>query len=296
MYLYSETKDITRARRGFYQLATFVFALLFFYFFEENLFSNPEMDVFVYLVLTSIGVVFFVFIASFVSKLRAKSLSQEEFYIATYSLIIKILMSAIVGIVTMLLGFIALSSTFTLFDITFIDEDHWFGYWASFSLVLFAPIFFLVNLPSVLVGESRDLTEIQSNKFYSFLMNYVSLPAIIIYFLILYAYTIKVLRNFSEWPHGEVAWMVILFSFFGYLIYFATYAFRETFKPALWLRKTLPTAIFLQTFMLFYAIGLLYPLWRYNRTNQRKSFIHHAVFSFLQIRSPPPPQSNPQCP
>ncbi len=256
IYLYSETKNISRPKKGLYQLITFVFALLFFYFFEENLFRNPEAEIVVYLVLTSLGVLSFIFIASFVSKIKAKVLSQEEFYISTYATVIKTLMSMIVGIITMLLGFIALSSIFTLFDITFIEEDHWFGYWASFSLVFFAPIFFLANLPSVKVGEEDSLEEIQANKFYYFLMNYVALPAIVIYFLILYSYTIKVLLNFSDWPHGEVAWMVILFSFFGYIVYFATYAFTSAFKPAFLLRKILPTAIFLQTFMLFYAIGL----------------------------------------
>jgi len=256
IYLYSETKDIGRAKRGFYQLATFIFSALFFYFFEENLFTNPQTEVMVYLILTSLGVVAFVFIASFINKLRAKDLSQREFYIASYALVIKILMSMTVGLVAMFLGFIALSSTFTLFDVTNIDEGNWFAYWSAFSLTLFAPVFFLVNLPSAKVGESKDMSEIQSNKFYAFLINYVGIGAIVIYFLILYAYTIKVLINFSDWPQGEVTWLVILFSFFGYLVYFASFAFVDTFKPAQILRKILPIAIFLQTFMLFYAIGL----------------------------------------
>lgn len=256
IYLYSETKDIVRAKRGFYQLATFVFALFFYYFFEENLFRNPQAEIVVYLVLTSLGVISFVFIAAFVNKLKTKSLSQREFYIATYALVIKTLMSVIVGLVTMTLGFIALSATFVLFDITNIDEANWFGYWSAFSLSLFAPLFFLINLPSVQEGESRDLSDIRANKFYSFLINYVGIGAIAIYFLILYSYTIKVLMHFSEWPQGEVTWLVISFSFFGYLIYFASFAFASTFKPAQILRKILPTAIFLQTFMLFYAIGL----------------------------------------
>jgi len=256
IYLYSETKNISRAKRGIYQLTTFLFSLLFFYFFEENLFRNPQAEIVVYLVLTSLGVIAFVFIAAFINKLKTKSLSQREFYIATYALVIKTLMSAIVGLVTMTLGFIALSATFALFDITNINEGKWFGYWSAFSLSLFAPLFFLINLPSAQEGESKDMSNIQANKFYSFLINYVGIGAIAIYFLILYAYTIKVLIHFSEWPQGEVTWLVISFSFFGYLIYFATFAFADTFKPAQVLRKILPTAIFLQTFMLFYAIGL----------------------------------------
>ena len=256
MYLYGESKNATKATKSLYQIVTFAFGFLFYYFFEENLFANPQTEVAVYCALTSLGVIAFVFISPFISKLRAKILSQNEFYIAAYALIIKTLMSAIVGLAVMFLGFIAFSAIFTLFDIEFIDRGNWYSYWAAFSLVLFASVFFLVNLPFVKKEALEDLREIQANKFYSFLINYVGLPAIFIYFLILYVYTIKVLIHFSEWPQGEVAWLVILFSFFGYIVYFATYAFSGILKQAKVLRQFLPTAVFLQTFMLFYAIGL----------------------------------------
>ena len=256
MYLYGESKNATKATKSLYQIATFAFGFLFYYFFEENLFANPQTEVAVYCALTSLGVIAFVFISPFISKLRAKILSQNEFYIASYALIIKTLMSAIVGLAVMFLGFIAFSAIFTLFDIEFIDRGNWYSYWAAFSLVLFASVFFLVNLPFVKKEALEDLREIQANKFYSFLINYVGLPAIFIYFLILYVYTIKVLIHFSEWPQGEVAWLVILFSFFGYIVYFATYAFSGILKQAKVLRQFLPIAVFLQTFMLFYAIGL----------------------------------------
>ena len=254
VYLFVESKKIAETKKWLYQIATLIFGLLFYYFFEENLFTNPETEIIVYLILTSIGIIAFVFIAPFICKLREKNLRQEEFYSATYNLFIKILMSIIVGLATMFLGFIAFSAIFALFDLDFAKEGNWFGYWASFSLALFTPTFFLANLP--FVKEKEGLSEIQSNKFYSFLINYVGLPAISIYFLILYSYTVKVLINFSEWPHGEVSWLVILFSFFGYLVYFATYAFVDKFRPAEILRKFLPMAVLLQTFMLFYAIGL----------------------------------------
>ncbi|MCD4705966.1 DUF4153 domain-containing protein, partial [bacterium] len=256
IYLYSEAKNITKTIKCFYQIITVVFGFLFYYFFEENLFSSFQAEVAVYFALTILGVIAFVFIAPFIDKLRNKKLGQEEFYIATYNLLIKVLMSIIVGLATMFLGFIAFSAIFALFDIEFINEGHWYAYWAAFSLVLFAPIFFLANLPHIKENEFSKLSDIQNNKFYNFLINYVGLPAILIYFLILYSYTVKVLIHFSDWPQGKVTWLVIFFSFFGYLIYFATFAFTNTFKPALMLRKILPIAVFLQTFMLFYAIGL----------------------------------------
>ena len=258
MYLYSETKNISRVKRERYQLVTLVFGCLFFYFFEENLFTNPQTEIVVYCILALLGTIAFVFIAPFISKLRAGNLSQEEFYIATYNLLIKTLMSMIVGLAVMFLGFVAFMAIFTLFDFDseFINEGNWYAYWSAFSFALFASTFFLVNLPFVKERKLGEIFKIQANKFYFFLINYVGLPAIFIYFLILYAYTIKVLMHFSDWPQGEIAWLVISFSFFGYLVYLATYAFANAFKPAKILRQSLPMAVLLQTLMLFYAIGL----------------------------------------
>jgi hypothetical protein len=71
----------------------------------------------------------------------------------------------------------------------------------------------------------------------------VATPFIYIYFLILYAYTAKVLMNFSDWPKGIVSWMVIGFSAFGYLIYIFS-------------RRYFPLLVLPQVCMLFYAIYL----------------------------------------
>lgn len=256
LYLYAESKRLEMSRKHYYQLVTFLFGFLFYYFFEEELFQSGQAETVVYIILTILGVVSFLFVSKYIQKFLIEIGSQNEFYVSSYTLIVKILMSAIVGVVTMLLGFIAITSVFTLFDIEFLEDDNWYGYWAVFSLVIFAPYFFLANVPRVELAEIGSIEEVSANKFYSFLINYVGLPAISIYFIILYAYTIKVLINFTEWPHGEVAWMVILFSFFGYLVYFASFAFRERFKTAKIFRKILPVAVLLQTPMLFYAIGL----------------------------------------
>ena len=256
MYLYTESKGIYDKKKCLYQSLTIIFLSLFYYFFEENLFNNFMAETAVYIALSSLGVISFLFIASFILKIKKNILSQNEFYLSSYELVLKTLMSAIVGFSTMFLGFIAFTAIFTLFDIDFASRSDWFSYWSAFSLALFAPMFFLVNLPKISESAENGLEAIQENKFYSFLIKFIGVPAIYIYFLILYSYALKVLINFKEWPHGEVTWLVILFSFVGYIMYFASYAFRDSFSPAQLLRKYLPAAVFLQTFMLFYAIGL----------------------------------------
>ncbi len=253
IYLFSESKAWLYGKKWFYQGLTLIFGLLFFYFFEENLFTNFHAEILVYMILTILGVIAFIFIAPFIQKIINKEESQKNFYIFAYNLIIKTLMSIIVGVVSMFLGFIALWALFTLFDLNFIDEGKTFSYWASFTLSFFAPLFFLANLSSLKINNEQ---KIEKNKFYLFLVNYVGLPAITIYFIILYSYTIKVLLNFSDWPQGKISWMVIGFSFFGYLIYFSSYIFVEKFKSAEIFRKYFPFVVLPQVAMLFYAIFL----------------------------------------
>jgi hypothetical protein len=256
LYSYAESREFKKSKKNFYQIFTFIFILLFYYFFDEGLFSGDQAETAVYIILTIIGVVAFLFIARYMEKFSVKTSTQEGFYVSSYLLVVKFIMSAIVGLASMLLGFLALTAVFTLFEVEFLKQGNWFGYWAGFSWVLFAPYFFLANLAVNEKDSSPEMDQFISNKFYSFLINFVALPAIYIYFVILYAYTIKVLLNFSDWPRGEVSWMVILFSFFGHLVYFASFAFVSRFKHAGLFRKILPTAVLLQTPMLFYSIGL----------------------------------------
>lgn len=100
----------------------------------------------------------------------------------------------------------------TLFNLSdFIWNGKIYGYWAVFSLSLVAPLYGLIHMP-----VSRDIStkSYETNRFFAFLVKYVAVPAIFIYFLILYAYSAKVLMHFSDWPKGIISWMVIGFSSF----------------------------------------------------------------------------------
>ncbi len=250
VYLLSESYKAGRLATWRNQIFTFVFGLAFYYFFEENLFSNFYAESFIYIATTIALVLAAIFVTPFAKKIAERKARQREFYIFGYKIFINIIKSAVVGITTLLMGFIAFWAVDLLFDVKFGDV---YKYWAAFALTLLAPIFFLSNLPGVFVDTSEQIKE---NKFYAFLVKYVALPAIAIYFVILYVYTAKVLVNFSQWPQGEVAWLVILFSFFGYLVYSATYVFEQEFKPIHTFRTIFPYVILPQVAMLFYAIFL----------------------------------------
>jgi hypothetical protein len=256
LYFFSESKGYSYVRKWKVQIATFVFGVLFFYFLEENLLENMKVETVVYIALTVLALACSLFLARFIKKYSVEVGSQEGFYVFSFELVLRFAMSAVVGLATMLLGFAALAAVFALFDLEGLKQDKFFGYWASFSLLLLMPVYFLAITPSMQKLHIGKMASISGNKFYSFLVNYAALPAIYVYFIILYAYTIKVLINFRDWPQGEVAWLVILFSFFGYIVYFASSAFEDKFKHAKFFRKIFPASVLPQTLMLFYAIGL----------------------------------------
>lgn len=251
VYFYGEVRQRRKIHIWAYQTFTIAFGALFYASFEENLFDGFLTEGFVYIILTFICIMSALFIAPFIYNIfRRKRVSQREFYIFSYHIVFTIAMALIVGGVATLLGLIALWSIETLFNI---HVGNMYSYWSAFALCIFAPLFFLVQAPSVNINSAE---KVEDQKFYGFLIKYIGIPAIIFYFVILYLYSIKVLVNFSQWPQGEVAWMVIGFSFFGYLVYTACYIFENDFRFVKIFRQWIPYAIVPQVAMLFYAIGL----------------------------------------
>ncbi|MDD5377407.1 MAG: DUF4153 domain-containing protein, partial [Candidatus Gracilibacteria bacterium] len=164
------------------------------------------------------------------------------------------LMSGIVGGAVLLLGFIAIGSVTELFDLSgAFFHGKIYGYWATIALALIAPVYALIHFPEP--GEIKKDTY-DTNRFFSFLVRFVGIPFILIYFVILYAYSIRVLMNFHDWPNGIISWLVIGFSIFGYLIYIFSESYMGEGKFIAPFRKYFPFAVLPQILMLFYAIYL----------------------------------------
>lgn len=258
IYLLSEKFSFSKLKIYLIQVLAILFWVLFYFTFEQNLFNVLVLfaEDLVYIIITFIWVISFVFISSFIKNLMKKDFNNNKYYTFFNEISSKIVMSIIVWWFLTILWTIAISVVFELFDISsFIGSSKIYWYWVTFSLSLFTPVYFLNIVP-----ENKDntllLDKIKENKFYNFLSNYIALPFIIIYFFILYAYTIKVLLNFSSWPNWIISWMVILFSLFWYLIYIFSYAFGEKSLLVRIFRNIFPFAVLFQTPMLFYAIYL----------------------------------------
>jgi len=100
-----------------------------------------------------------------------------------------------------------------------------------------------------------------------------------IYFFILYAYSIKVLANFGDWPKWIISWMIIGFSIFWYLAYSFSQIFEEKNKFIKIFRKVFPFAVLFQLPMLFYAIYLR--IAQYDFTINRYFVVVFGIWLFL---------------
>lgn len=165
-----------------------------------------------------------------------------------------------------------------LFDIGYdiIDQGKVYGNWAVVSLALIAPLYALIALPH---RGDLDQKSYEVNRFFSFLIRYVAVPFIFIYFLILYAYSVKVLMNFQDWPKGMISWMVIGFSTFGYLTYIFAKPYTTESQMIEFFRKYFPLAVIPQVGMLAYAIWLR--IAQYDLTMNRYFVVIFGLWLFL---------------
>lgn len=152
------------------------------------------------------------------------------------------------------MGAIAIVSVTELFNLSSFTNDYdLYENWAIVALSFIAPLYGLIYLP---IRNSLEKKSYETNRFFSFLVRYVATPFIILYFIILYAYSVKVLANFSEWPKGMISWMVVGFSTFGYLTYIFSKPYEEESDMVRAFRKVFPYLVPAQILMLGYAIYL----------------------------------------
>lgn len=236
-----------------WQFAPLIYGILFFV--TMNPLTNDWMlDSITYFILHLVGFIGLLFFVPYWGNLFYKQ-EQSAQYTNYFSRVAwTLLMSLIVGGSLVALGFIAISSVVALFDLsTLVQESKLYGNWAILALSLVAPLYCLINLPEVFDVEKRHY---EINRFFSFLIRYIATPFIVIYFIILYAYSAKVLLNFQDWPKGMISWMVVGFSSFGYLTYIFSIPYEEESSVISFFRKYFPYAVPAQILMLAYAIYL----------------------------------------
>jgi len=173
------------------------------------------------------------------------------------SVVSNIFLAAGISIVVFLLGNLAIWSVGQLFD--FYDNFQLFDFyrlnawWSLFSVTLFSSYYVLANFPYY---DKQNTENHTLTKAENFLIKNIGVPFVVLYFVILYAYSARVLMNFWNWPHGIISYLVIVFSVIGYYTYMQSRHIEGENRMIIAFQKYLPWAVFFQLFMLFYAIYL----------------------------------------
>lgn len=248
VYLTSEKYNLERKKKCLFQIIPIIFWILFFIFFNND---PDNYENIIFFILSLAGIIGYIFFAPFFKKCTLLNNENQNYYPYFYKISVVFLISFIFWLVLFALWAIWISATFTLFDLSWTYSDEFYKNWAIISLSLLTPVFWLTQIPKNNLNE-----EAKQNKFFDFLVKYIWIIFIAIYFIILYAYSVKVLLNFSDWPKWEVAWLVIGFSSLGYIIYMFSYIFEGSNSIIRFFRKVFPFVVIPQLFMLFYAIYL----------------------------------------
>lgn len=250
VYLWTESSNYPKLKKTLFQLIPLGFWVLLYSVFSSDF---NDFENFLFIIISFFWIIFYLFFAPYLKNILNNNTKQTVFYTYFYNISVLFLISFILWWVLYGLWAIWIATVFQLFDIReFVSYDIYWD-WAILALAFFTPLFALTKIPS---KKSFNENYFNENVFFSFLIKYIAIPFIYIYFIILYAYTIKVLSNFGDWPKGEVSWMVIWFSIFGYITYIFSYIFEEKNKAIKIFRKFFPFAVIPQIFMLFYAIYL----------------------------------------
>ena len=244
-----------------------IFWILFYFNFEENLFNNFYFEELLYIFISFIWAFWFVFISKFIKIKRIEKdkksweikminweYNEENYFLFTKKIISKIFQAWIFWLILMILWNIWIFSIFSLFNLWEIF-DKWKVYWLwmIFSWIFFSLIYFL-NL--ILENKIKKIEDFSESKINNFLVLKLFLPAVIIYFFILYIYDLKIILDFWNWPNWKITWMTIWFSLLGYLVYLYSFAFEKISNLARIFRKYFPIAVLFQLPMFFYAIYL----------------------------------------
>lgn len=248
MVLALEQSSLKSWKRVVFYSFVLVFAGVFYLALDKEPFDSTEGATMVFL--TFFGFFAFLFFSPFLWLWRGyRELGYVRYF---YAMATILLMSGVIWWAVMALGSIAIASIDALFDVTWVNSNS-YTYTAVLAFCTIAPIFALARIPDRdVIGEEQG----SENVFFTFLVKYVGLPFIVLYFVILYAYSLKVLMNFSDWPKWQISWMVIGFSVFGYLLYIFSYSIGEKSDLIQRVRRYFPAFVIPQVTMLFYAIYL----------------------------------------
>lgn len=223
-----------------------ILAALVGYYFLLPAIGEGHADTYIRHFMWAVGFIFLITFVPFTLEKGKKTI--QAFWQYNRTLVFSVVLTGIWVFALQAGVSIALASIDFLFEIR-IDEERYAELWV-FLVGTFAPLFFLNRLPE---HPEKQNTDTEFPKEVRLFSQFVLVPLVTVYFLILYAYSIRILLT-TEWPEGQLAYMILGFSFLGVLTYLALYPLRDSVE---WIRKAgnvLFAAMIPQVGMLFWAL------------------------------------------
>jgi hypothetical protein len=178
--------------------------------------------------------------------------SKKSFWQFNISTFLSFLESALYSLILFLGLSLAFAAIENLFDADLHDEI----YADTFIVIagIFHTFYFLSELKSSLYEEDST---IEHHRIFGFFSKFILLPLTLIYFAILYAFSLKLLIQ-QEWSQGWISSLILGFSVTGILCYlFNYYLIKEDEKSLVTLfKKWFFPALLPMSIVLFLAVGL----------------------------------------
>lgn len=210
--LFSETKRLSASERWAINTMIIVFCVVLFYVLSPQWYMR---DIYRFALLIIAGHL----LVSFAPYSRTKQ--RHAFWEYNKFLFLRFL-TAVLYSGTLFLGLvIALASTGELFNLA-IDGEIYFSVFA-FIAAGFNTLFFLAGIPAKMDSFEQDSSYPKGLKVFT---QYVLIPLLTIYLLILIIYEIKILID-QKLPEGMVSILILGYAVFGILSYLLTYPIRN---------------------------------------------------------------------
>jgi hypothetical protein len=156
-----------------------------------------------------------VFLLMYVAPYLGVKTSESEIWSFDYRISLRTLQTGLIS-AALFTGLAAIYASLRyLFGIK-IDEKIFFSTWIIVAC-FFAPIYAMAGIP-----QKFDDTESHYPTFFRIIFGYVGIPLLIVYGIILYAYTAKILLQ-ATLPKGNVSYMVTSFGTIGLFLWLSVY-------------------------------------------------------------------------
>ncbi len=196
----TETSDFDKGRKKVFHIVALIIVFIYYWHFDEKLYLVDYLRTFV----LNIAMHLFVAYSPYL-----KTYNENGFWQFNKTLFLRFLLSALYSGVLYSGLSIALLAIDNLFDVK-INEKVYFHLWV-FITIVFNTIFFLAGIPQNIRELDADTSYPKGLKVFT---QFVLLPLVTVYLLILYVYGFKILASW-ELPRGWVSYLVMCFSVVG---------------------------------------------------------------------------------